>query len=100
MEKVIPMYSKLSLAELFINMNRTQNDINNELKKHIVKINKRQKILQSFIVAMSLIIMTMSLGFTLAIHKIKSEPTTVYLQGYDRTVDINDLPLAPLEELK
>ena len=66
----------------------------------ILDLQKEQSFLKALIVAAFLIIITMGAGFTLALNKISKEPTTVYLQGYDSTVDINDLPLAPLEELK
>ena len=98
--KVIPMYSKISLAELFVNMNRTQHELNADFKDCILNLNKKAKILQAFIVALTLTIITMGIGFTLALNKISKEPTTVYLQGYEKTVDINSLPLPPLEELK
>ena len=98
--KVIPMYSKISLAELFVNMNRTQHDFNKEVKNCLLQIDKKQKVMQAFIVALTLTIITMGLGFILAMNKIKSEPMTVYIDGQRETVDINELPLAPLEELK
>lgn len=56
--------------------------------------------IKTMITVLLLAFVVTGIGFGLAIKKIKSEPTTVYLQGYDRTVDIKDIPIAPLEELK
>ena len=96
--KVIPMYSKISLAELFVNMNRTQHELNADFKDCILNLNKKAKILQAFIVALTLTIITMGIGFTLALNKISKEPITIQVE--DRLVDLDKLPLPPLEELK
>jgi hypothetical protein len=56
--------------------------------------------IKTMITVLLLAFVVTGIGFGLAIKKIKSEPTTVYIQDENRTVDINDLPLAPLEELK
>lgn len=97
---VIPMYSKISLAELFLNMNRTQHEFNRDVKDCILKMNKKQKILQALVIALFLTTIMGFMAFGLAMHKFKTEPTTVYIQGESATVDLNDLPLAPLEEVK
>lgn len=97
---VIPMYSRISLPELFLNMNRTQCEFNRDVKNCILRLDRKQKTLQAFIVALFLTILVGFGAFYCAMQKVKTEPTTVYIQGERATVDLNELPLAPLEELK
>ena len=103
MTNVIPFNqpkSSYSMTELFLNMNRTQQNINRNMINSLELLNKRYKILKAVVIATVLISLTTALGFGLAVNKMKSMTYSVYVDGQRETVDIKDLPIAPLEELK
>lgn len=100
MAKVLQMDECMSIERLFINMSRTQNELNKNTKICLIQLNRKCEILQAFIIAISLIVMAMSIGFGMAIKKLQTMPVTVYQTGSQQTVDITKLPLPPLEEIE
>ena len=97
---VIELRPDFNIYDLFLNMNNTQTELNEKATKCILQLQKKYKTLKSFIIALTITTIMGFMAFGLAINKVKTEPTTVYIQGESATVDLNDLPLAPLEELK
>ena len=89
-----------SVEEMFLNMNKTQNKLNRNMIHTMELMNKKHRRLKAAVIAMFLISVCFGLSMILAVKKIQTTPTTVYIQGYNHTVDVKDLPIAPLEELK
>ena len=89
-----------SIYELFMNMNKQQHKLNRSMLSTMELMNKKHRRLKAAVIALFLISVCFGLSTILAVKKIQTTPATVYIQGYNHTVDIKDLPIAPLEELK
>lgn len=100
---VIPMNRKqknYSMEELFMNHTDNQNQVNLRNSSKIIAINKRIDGMRTVIIAMFIAFIGVSIGFGMAIHKLKTMPVTVYQTNSNQTVDITKLPLPPLEEIE
>lgn len=99
---VIHMYPprNVCMEDLFDNMNRAVNTHIHNLTVCVDNLDKRAKRLKTALIATILILIGCAIGFGLAINDIKTKPVTVYVEGQPTTVDINKLPIPPLEELK
>lgn len=105
MDNVIPFNRPLknvSIEGLFLNMNKQTVTCLRDLKGCVEILRKRQQILTAFMIASVLFAFAACIGCALAVHKMKTTPTTatIYIDGTTQTVDIDQLPIAPLEELK
>ena len=98
MSNVIPIEKKFSIAELFLNMNRTQYDLNKNFKTSIFWLKQRYEWLKAAVIALTLCVIAMGVGFGLAIKDFKSKPVTVLLEN--QVQELDKLPLPPLEQIE
>ena len=84
------------MAELCMGL--SYGEIARNQAKKIYALHNRIDGMKAYIVALTLIIITMAIGFTLALNKVKSEPITI--QYGSEIVELDSLNLPPLEELK
>ena len=98
MGQVLQFEKNFTITELFLNMNRTQHELNRDFKNTILYLKKQNEWLKASII--SLLIFTVCAVGALAwsIHDFKTKPVTVLLENQIQELD--KLPLPPLEELK
>lgn len=56
--------------------------------------------MKAFVIAVLLTLIAGFCGYQLAMKKIEKSPVTVYIIDKEQEIDIDNLPLVPLEELK
>ena len=98
MNNVIPIEKKFTVAELFLNMNRTQHELNNDFKNTILHLKNQNEWLKASIIALFLFTVCAVGALAWSIHDFKSKPVTVLLEN--QVQELDKLPLPPLEELK
>ena len=83
---------------LFANMTDSQDKVNNQTKLRVLWLKQRYEWLKAAVIALTLAMIVMGVGFGLAIKDFKSKPVTVLLEN--QVAELDKLPLPPLEEIK
>lgn len=98
MSNVIPIEKKFTMAELFLNMNRTQHELNRDFKNTIFALKRQNEWLKASIISLLLFTVCAVGALAWTIHDFKTKPVTVLLEN--QVQELDKLPLPPLEELE
>lgn len=85
---VIPMYSKISLAELFVNMNTTQQHFNKDVKNCLIVLKRENKWLKAFVIALFLAVIAMGIGGYMGFQKFEKDIKPEIEQSYPVPVEM------------
>lgn len=105
MSNIIPFKQKFNVSDLFLNMHRTQHELNKSFKNSIFylkeqneKLKLRYELLKSILIALILFTIASVVACCWAIHDFKTKPVTVLIDN--QVQELDKIPLPPLEELK
>lgn len=87
---VIPMYSKISIVDLFDNMNRQQMNVNKSVSDCIHALKTKYDILKACVICLFLVSITMIISFYWAINEFQTKIQPEIEQKYP----------VPVEQLK